>query len=82
MVGDAEYVHSLSNFSRMSHSILTEHPEPRAHRTLTLIAKSLQGLANLVLFGTKESWMVPMNEFINVRKKYIHSFDLIANEYY
>ncbi|KAF9332087.1 hypothetical protein BG006_005063, partial [Podila minutissima] len=44
--------------------IVREHPEPRPHRTLTLIAKSLQGLANLVLFGTKESWMVPMNEFI------------------
>ena len=43
-----------------------EHPEARAHRTLTLIAKSLQGLANLVTFGSKESWMVPMNEFITV----------------
>ncbi|KAG0264334.1 hypothetical protein DFQ27_001276 [Actinomortierella ambigua] len=44
--------------------IMREHPEARAHRTLTLIAKSLQGLANLVMFGNKESWMVPMNEFI------------------
>ncbi|KAF9934878.1 hypothetical protein FBU30_010145 [Linnemannia zychae] len=46
--------------------IVREHPEVRAHRTLTLIAKSLQGLANLVTFGTKESWMVPMNEFITM----------------
>ncbi|KAF9977158.1 hypothetical protein BGZ73_006829 [Actinomortierella ambigua] len=44
--------------------IMREHPEAKAHRTLTLIAKSLQGLANLVMFGNKESWMVPMNEFI------------------
>ncbi|KAF9903339.1 hypothetical protein BX616_001663, partial [Lobosporangium transversale] len=44
--------------------IVREHPEARAHRTLTLIAKSLQGLANLVMFGIKEAWMVPMNEFI------------------
>ncbi|KAF8962655.1 hypothetical protein BGZ46_001137, partial [Entomortierella lignicola] len=44
--------------------IVKDHPEPHAHRTLTLIAKSLQGLANLVTFGTKESWMIRMNEFI------------------
>ncbi|KAF9437305.1 hypothetical protein BGZ76_001254 [Entomortierella beljakovae] len=46
--------------------IVKDHPEPHAHRTLTLIAKSLQGLANLVNFGTKEEWMVPMNEFISL----------------
>lgn len=80
LMADVKYVHSLSSLHRTLLSILTEHPEPRAHRTLTLIAKSLQGLANLVLFGTKESWMVPMNEFINVRKKNIHSLDLIAIE--
>ncbi|KAF9358785.1 hypothetical protein BGX26_000928 [Mortierella sp. AD094] len=44
--------------------IVKDHPEPHAHRTLTLIAKSLQGLANLVTFGTKEGWMIRMNEFI------------------
>ncbi|KAF9214660.1 hypothetical protein BGZ59_003298 [Podila verticillata] len=54
--------------------IVREHPEPRAHRTLTLIAKSLQGLANLVLFGTKESWMVPMNEFINENTQSLKDF--------
>ncbi|KAF9431002.1 hypothetical protein BGZ94_000469 [Podila epigama] len=54
--------------------IVREHPEPRAHRTLTLIAKSLQGLANLVLFGTKESWMVPMNEFINENSQSLKDF--------
>lgn len=54
--------------------IVREHPEPRAHRTLTLIAKSLQGLANLVMFGTKESWMVPMNEFITENTKSLKDF--------
>ncbi|KAF9116060.1 hypothetical protein BGX27_005089 [Mortierella sp. AM989] len=44
--------------------VVKDHPEPHAHRTLTLIAKSLQGLANLVNFGTKEEWMYPMNDFI------------------
>ncbi|KAG0210298.1 hypothetical protein BGX28_009454 [Mortierella sp. GBA30] len=54
--------------------IVREHPEPRAHRTLTLIAKSLQGLANLVMFGAKESWMVPMNEFITENTKSLKDF--------
>lgn len=42
----------------------TEHPRPRAQRTLTLIAKSLQGLANMASFGSKEPWMEPMNAFL------------------
>ncbi|KAF9124230.1 hypothetical protein BGW39_008339 [Mortierella sp. 14UC] len=54
--------------------IVREHPEARAHRTLTLIAKSLQGLANLVTFGSKESWMVPMNEFITENTKSLKDF--------
>ncbi|KAF9190279.1 hypothetical protein BGZ50_000310 [Haplosporangium sp. Z 11] len=49
--------------------IVREHPEARAHRTLTLIAKSLQGLANLVNFGAKELWMVPMNDFIAMAER-------------
>ena len=47
-------------------SIVRENPEPRSQRTLTLIAKALQGLANMSRFGTKESWMAPMNEFLSV----------------
>ncbi|CAO3567599.1 unnamed protein product [Mortierella alpina] len=54
--------------------IVKEHPEARAHRTLTLIAKSLQGLANLVTFGAKESWMVPMNEFITENTRGLKDF--------
>ncbi|KAF9984765.1 hypothetical protein BGZ75_003695 [Mortierella antarctica] len=54
--------------------IVKEHPEARAHRTLTLIAKSLQGLANLVAFGAKESWMVPMNEFITENTRGLKDF--------
>ena len=44
---------------------MPDHPRPRAVRTLTLIAKSLQCLANLSTFGSKEPWMEPMNAFIN-----------------
>lgn len=44
--------------------LLKDHPRPRAQRTLTLIAKALQGLANMSTFGNKEPWMEPMNRFL------------------
>ncbi|RAO68731.1 uncharacterized protein BHQ10_004743 [Talaromyces amestolkiae] len=44
--------------------LMKEHPRPRAQRTLTLIAKALQGLANMTTFGSKEPWMEPMNKFL------------------
>ncbi|BFZ64787.1 GTPase activating factor [Saitoella coloradoensis] len=43
--------------------LMRTHPSPNAQRTLTLIAKSLQGFANAVPFGVKEPWMTPMNDF-------------------
>lgn len=39
-------------------------PEPKSQRTLTLIAKTLQGMANMSKFGTKEAYMAAMNPFI------------------
>jgi hypothetical protein len=39
-------------------------PQPRAQRSLTLIAKVLQTMANLQRFGAKESYMEPMNAFL------------------
>ncbi|EZF89916.1 hypothetical protein H113_08581 [Trichophyton rubrum MR1459] len=44
--------------------LLKEHPRNRAQRTLTLVAKGLQGLANLTTFGNKEPFMEPMNKFL------------------
>ncbi|KAI2795115.1 hypothetical protein POX_a01720 [Penicillium oxalicum] len=44
--------------------LLKDHPRQRAQRTLTLIAKALQGLANMTTFGNKEPWMEPMNKFL------------------
>lgn len=41
-----------------------DHPPERAKRTFTLIAKSLNALANMAKFGTKEVWMEPMNKFL------------------
>jgi hypothetical protein len=49
--------------------LLKDHPKARARRTLTLIAKSLQGLANMSSFGTKEAWMEPMNTFLTSHRQ-------------
>ncbi|KAI2624976.1 Rho GTPase activation protein [Hypoxylon sp. NC1633] len=49
--------------------LLRDNPRPRAQRTLTLIAKGLQALANLSTFGKKESWMEPMNKFLSIHRQ-------------
>ena len=48
--------------------------KPRARRTCTLIAKSLQTLANMASFGTKEHWMEPMNQFLGQHRESFKSF--------
>ncbi|KAK9727446.1 hypothetical protein K7432_001828 [Basidiobolus ranarum] len=45
-------------------NLVKEHPDAKTRRTLTLLAKSLQCLANLADFGSKEPYMIHMNEFI------------------
>ncbi|RAL09596.1 GTPase-activating protein BUD2 [Aspergillus homomorphus CBS 101889] len=54
--------------------LLKDHPRPRAQRTLTLIAKALQGLANMTTFGSKEPWMEPMNKFLNTNRSDFKQF--------
>ncbi|KAK0660681.1 putative Ras GTPase-activating-like protein ngap [Lasiodiplodia hormozganensis] len=54
--------------------LLKDHPKMRARRTLTLIAKSLQGLANMSTFGAKEQWMEPMNSFLNGHRQEFKKF--------
>ncbi|KAL8363194.1 hypothetical protein RB601_009119 [Gaeumannomyces tritici] len=54
--------------------ILRDHPRPRAQRTLTLIAKGLQALANLSTIGKKETWMEPMNRFLNSHRQSVKDF--------
>ncbi|GAA6059021.1 hypothetical protein JCM10212_001246 [Sporobolomyces blumeae] len=44
--------------------IVSAPPDAKSQRTLTLIAKTLQGLANFSSFGQKEPWMLPMNSFV------------------
>ncbi|KAI9102504.1 hypothetical protein DFS34DRAFT_591145 [Phlyctochytrium arcticum] len=46
--------------------IIDEYLDPKVGRTLTLLAKTLQNLANLVPFGDKEPYMKDMNSFIEV----------------
>lgn len=44
--------------------LISDMPSETALRTLILVAKSLQNLANLIEFGTKEPWMEVVNPFI------------------
>ncbi|KAK3401657.1 hypothetical protein B0T20DRAFT_402298 [Sordaria brevicollis] len=54
--------------------LLRDHPKPRAQRTLTLIAKSIQALANLNIISKKETWMEPMNEFLQKQRQRFKDF--------
>ncbi|KAJ3277461.1 hypothetical protein HK104_003273, partial [Borealophlyctis nickersoniae] len=44
--------------------IVDEYIDPKTSRTLTLLAKTLQALANLVAFGQKEPYMMELNGFV------------------
>ncbi|KAJ9497298.1 GTPase activating factor [Exophiala xenobiotica] len=54
--------------------LIQELPPDRTKRTFTLIAKSLNVLANLAKFGTKEPWMEPMNKFLAASTNELRSF--------
>jgi hypothetical protein len=54
--------------------LLRDHPRAPAQRTLTLIAKSLQALANLSSIGKKETWMEPMNRFLTAQRQAFKDF--------
>ncbi|XP_051539914.1 LOW QUALITY PROTEIN: ras GTPase-activating protein 1 [Myxocyprinus asiaticus] len=49
-------------------NIIADPPSPTASRTLTLVAKAIQNLANLVEFGAKEPYMEGVNPFIKINK--------------
>ncbi|XP_041042801.1 ras GTPase-activating protein 1-like [Carcharodon carcharias] len=61
-------------------SIILDPPSTTAARTLTLVAKSLQNLANLVEFGAKEPYMEGVNPFIkNNKHRMIMFLDELGN---
>lgn len=60
--------------------LVKDHPKANARRTFTLIAKSIQTLANMGSFGAKEQWMEPMNSFLsNFRQDFKTFLDNICS---
>ena len=57
----------MSGYTRAPRAVSADHPDDRTRRTLTLITKTLQCLANMSSFGVKEQFMSPMNEFLMAR---------------
>ncbi|XP_030213909.1 ras GTPase-activating protein 1 isoform X2 [Gadus morhua] len=61
-------------------NIIADPPSSIAGRTLTLVAKSVQNLANLVEFGAKEPYMEGVNPFIkNNKHRMIMFLDELGN---
>lgn len=48
--------------------------DSQVSRTLTLLAKTLQNLANLIEFGQKEPYMIPLNGFISKHRRNMEEF--------
>uniref|UniRef100_A0A915ECY1 Ras GTPase-activating protein n=1 Tax=Ditylenchus dipsaci TaxID=166011 RepID=A0A915ECY1_9BILA len=55
-------------------NLVSEYPSGPSARNLTLIAKTLQTLANFTKFGGKESYMEFMNEFVGREWNSMHEF--------
>lgn len=60
--------------------LTSHHPSPQTQRTLTLLAKTLQGLANMSVFKNKEAFMSVMNPFVEENTEaFIDFITSIAN---
>ncbi|XP_028829436.1 disabled homolog 2-interacting protein isoform X2 [Denticeps clupeoides] len=55
-------------------SLIQPYPEPTILRTLTLIAKVIQNLANFTLFGEKEEYMLFINDFLEQHWEHMKGF--------
>ncbi|XP_045114208.1 uncharacterized protein LOC123506307 isoform X2 [Portunus trituberculatus] len=55
-------------------NMATAYPDDRASRNLTLVAKTLQTLANFTLFQGKEKFMEFLNEFISKEQERCRAF--------
>ncbi|CAK8676614.1 unnamed protein product [Clavelina lepadiformis] len=61
-------------------NMISDTPSPTAARSLLLVAKSIQNLANLVEFGAKEYYMEGVNSFIVENKpKIVHFIEELGN---
>ncbi|GAB5567015.1 disabled homolog 2-interacting protein isoform X8 [Prionailurus iriomotensis] len=60
--------HKWPTNTTMRTRVVSDSPSPIAARTLILVAKSVQNLANLVEFGAKEPYMEGVNPFIKSNK--------------
>uniref|UniRef100_A0A6B2KXZ5 Ras GTPase-activating protein n=1 Tax=Arcella intermedia TaxID=1963864 RepID=A0A6B2KXZ5_9EUKA len=58
-----------SLFSPKLYDLTSSQPPPNKARDLTLIAKTLQTTANLVVFGKKEVFMHRMNSFVEDKRE-------------
>lgn len=58
----------------MNFFLKKEHPTQRVARTLTLIAKCIQNIANLVEFGGKEPYMKDINPVISENFNHMKQF--------
>ena len=67
--GNIPIICHLSIIFTRSFGLLTEPIPPAAMRSLVMIAKCLQNLANLVEFGGKEPYMEVVNPFILKNKE-------------
>ncbi|XP_006814231.1 ras GTPase-activating protein 1-like, partial [Saccoglossus kowalevskii] len=57
-----------------------EPPSETATRTLTIVTKAIQNLANLIEFGAKEPYMEALNPFIVLNKgRMIRFLDELSN---
>jgi len=59
-----------------------DNPDETVSRTLTLVAKALQNLANGVNFGQKEEYMAGLNDFMSAEKDSMRFFiDTLSNNW-
>lgn len=72
-------------FNSLFNSLLGELT-PNQSRTLLLVAKVLQNMANGIPFGGKEQYMMPLNEFLTANTPLVRDFltelSVINNYYY
>ena len=53
---------------------LSEYPDEKMARKLTLVAKVIQNMANFARFGVKEEYMCFMNDFVEKEIKNMKQF--------